>query len=83
MNAFDAVMDALTRPDEWREEMCVLRHRSGVAIWMANVPILDTNLYPVPLRLSLRQKYRMRRAALEVREQRVARQVAGLLRGDQ
>lgn len=64
--AFDTLLESL-KTDKW--DVCItgytLEHKNkSVSIWMANVPILNTNVYkPAPMSLSLWQKYKLYKAA--------------------
>lgn len=66
--ALEAIISSLnSEPDKWSFRHInarTLDHVSCVSIWMANIPIFDTNVYrPAELSLNLWQKYRLYKAA--------------------
>lgn len=66
--ALQKVIDSLVNnSSEW--EFCTrwadtLEHKSGLSVWMSNVPIFNTNIYkPCKLSLNLYEKYKLHKAA--------------------
>jgi hypothetical protein len=57
-------------PSEWTYKNLgarTLEHKSGLTIWMDNVPVLNTNIYkPYKLSLSLCEKFRLYQATKNV-----------------
>jgi len=61
--AFNKVVDSLiNNSDEWTPDNYTIMHISGIGIWTANIPILNTNFYLTPIKLSLWQKYKLYKA---------------------
>ena len=55
------LVELLTDPNqEWAFNEYTARHvPTGSQIWITNMPVLDTNTYPVPTALRLRDKWRI------------------------
>lgn len=34
-----------TKPEQWTQEDCIIKHINGTQIWTANVPVLDLTIY--------------------------------------
>lgn len=69
-SGFDELIRAV-REDEWAFSQHTATHKpTGRQIWMENIPVLDTNLYPTPAPLTWREKWilsrEIRRKAREV-----------------
>lgn len=57
------LIDLLTDPtQEWRFGEHTATHPSGMELWIANMPILDLNTYPVKSSFTLWDKYRIWKA---------------------
>ena len=60
----EIIIGSLLKVDGWVESNQILEHKHiGFSVWIANVPVIDTNFHPEPIRLSLFEKYRLWRAA--------------------
>lgn len=68
--AVDRMIDLLNDPSEvWVLGSFTLQHkRSGLEIWMKNMPVLDTNTYPNALNIGLIDKWRLWKAANAAKE---------------
>lgn len=75
--AFVALIDKLKDPSEqWVQTEYTLDHRAaGLSIWTANVAVINTNLYPSPLPLSLWQRWILWQAVKVARWNAFGRQV--------
>lgn len=64
---FEVLIERLESVDEvWDASQYTVTHReSGVSVWIANCPALDTNTYPAPIigAFQLWKKWRLIRAA--------------------
>ena len=54
-----------------------ISHDCGVKIWMTNIPIIDTNTYPVAILnpFDLINKFRIRRAAVKIKRELVLKKI--------
>lgn len=43
MNVLESIYN---EPEKWKQTKYTLRHECGCQVWTANLPILDTNMYP-------------------------------------
>ena len=48
-------------PEKWKQTEHTFRHENGAQIWTANIPILNTNMYP-EIHMSLFMKIKIWRA---------------------
>lgn len=65
-------------PERWRPNYCTFRRDDGLAIWDANVPWLDCNIYsPVEIGLSLSEKWKVWRAVVKCKESLTLAHVLG------
>ena len=73
--AVDRVIDLLNDPSEvWVLGSFTLQHkRSGLEIWMRNMPVIDTNTYPARLDIGLLDKWRLWKAAIAAKENLILR----------
>jgi hypothetical protein len=54
--------------EEWKHGDCVFANlKRDIQIWTANIPVLDTNTYPVPMSIGLLDKWRLWRAVRTAR----------------
>lgn len=72
---FGMIIQKLIDEDEiWIEGSYTLSHKSGIKIWIANFPIIDTEIYaPNKMRLKLRQKYLLWKAVQVCRVNQIKR----------
>lgn len=76
MTAFEKVLALLKDPkEEWTFGDYTCDHRrTGLSIWVKNVPVLDTNLYrPTSLSLNLFQKWKLWQAVKVARDNALLR----------
>jgi hypothetical protein len=74
--ALEKIIDSLkNKPSEWVHKnngAHTLEHKSGVSVWLDNIPILCTNTYaPYPLSIGLFDKYRLYQATKNVTDSRI------------
>ena len=74
-DTFEGLIRLLEDPrEEWYEIYRTWDHRSGVQIWPGFI-LIDWNTHPVPMKLSLFQKWRLRRAVIRSRHNQLARKL--------
>ena len=73
--AVDRVIDMLNDPSEvWILDHYTLSHaRTGLEIWVSNMPVLNTNTYPNALNIGLLDKWRLWKAANAAKENSILR----------
>lgn len=77
IRAVDRVIDLLEDPNEpWILGYHTLEHPiTKIQIWLANMPVIDTNTYPGRLRIGLIDKWRLWRATKVAIENMVIRRL--------
>ncbi len=62
--------------EEWLFNGITATHkRSGVSVWLANIPVVDTDTYPVSMHLSLADKWKLWKASKVARQNYLLRKL--------
>ena len=62
----------LNEPDKWKFGDCTVMHESGIEIWIANIQIIDLEIYrPIQLSIGLIDRIKIIRAIAKCKQKKI------------
>ena len=77
MSGFEKLLRALQDPrDEWVFDEYTCRHvQSNVHLWVANIPVLNIDTWPISTGFSIIERYKLSRALKVCRRNQLAKKL--------